>query len=303
VQGKLLDGKRTAAAVRARLKAEISQLRDASHPIPKVVFIQLGSNNASTTYVELKHKMASRIGCVSNIERYPDSMPERALLARIDDLNRDSTVHAILVQLPLPQHIDSQVVIRAIDPAKDVDCFHPLNVGLMATGLPGPKPATPQGILMLLDEYGLDVAGQRVAVIGRSNLVGKPLGLMLLGRDATVTYCHSRTQNLAQVLRECDFVISAAGRAGLVSAEMIKPDAVVLDVGTNFVPHLDVNGQTELDSNGLPVLSLCGDVQFDSVARIARWISPVPGGVGPMTIASVLWNTVLLYKQQLGISH
>jgi methylenetetrahydrofolate dehydrogenase (NADP+)/methenyltetrahydrofolate cyclohydrolase len=266
------------------------------------VFIQLGSNPASTTYVDLKHRMAAKIGCISTIERYPDSLSQTGLLERIAALNADRAVHAILVQLPLPPHIDTQAVIRAIDPLKDVDCFHPINVGLMATGLAGPKPATPQGILLLLDEYGLSVAGRRVAVIGRSNLVGKPLGLMLLARDATVTYCHSRTPDLGAVLRECDFVISAAGRAALVSKEMIRPGAVVVDVGTNFVPQRDQAGNPVTDDRGQPLLLLSGDVQFESVREVAAWISPVPGGVGPMTIASVLFNTVQLYAQQFGLA-
>lgn len=301
VAAAILDGRKTAEAVRARLKAQIKALRAAGRPAPQVVFIQLGANPASTTYVDLKHRMARRIGCVSVIERYPQELPEAALLQRIKELNADSAVHAILVQLPLPPLIDTQAVIRAIDPAKDVDCFHPLNAGLMATGLPGPKPATPQGILMLLDEYGLDVAGKRAAVIGRSNLVGKPLGLLLLARDATVTYCHSRTPDLPAVLRDCDFIISAAGRAGLVGAGMVKSGAVVVDVGTNFIPALDAAGRPLLDEAGNQQLQLSGDVQFAAVAQVAGWISPVPGGVGPMTIASVLCNTLLLYKQQLGI--
>lgn len=298
---KLLDGKATAEAVRARLKAQIKELRAAGYPAPQVVFIQLGDNPASTTYVDLKHRMARRVGCISTIERPSADLTQAALLERIAELNADSAVHAILVQLPLPDHIDTQAVIRAIDPAKDVDCFHPLNAGLMATGLPGPKPATPQGILLLLDEYGLSVAGKHCAVIGRSNLVGKPLGLLLLARDATVTYCHSRTPDLGAVLRECDFVFSAVGRAGLVKADMLRQGAVVVDVGTNFVPVLDDAGTHLLDEAGQPRLKPTGDVDFAAASEVAGWISPVPGGVGPMTIASVLQNTVVLYKQQLGL--
>jgi methylenetetrahydrofolate dehydrogenase (NADP+)/methenyltetrahydrofolate cyclohydrolase len=298
----LLDGKATAARIRERLKAEIGAHRGEGLPQPQVVFIQLGSDPASTTYVDTKHKMARRVGCLSGIERYAADTTQPQLLGRLAELNADPAVHAILVQLPLPAHIDTHAVIRAIDPAKDVDCFHPVNVGLMATGLPGPKPATPQGVLMLLDEYGLDVAGKRAAIVGRSNLVGKPLGLMLLARDATVTYCHSRTPDLGAVLRECEIVCVATGKPGLVTAEMVREGAVVVDVGMNYVPALDENGQVRQDAEGQPMYIPVGDVDFASVAGKAGWITPVPGGVGPMTIASVLWNTLVLYRQQLNLS-
>jgi methylenetetrahydrofolate dehydrogenase (NADP+)/methenyltetrahydrofolate cyclohydrolase len=295
----LLDGKATAEKVRARLKTEIAAMRSAGLPQPRAVFIQLGDNPASTTYVDTKHRMARRIGCASGVERYAAEMRQHELLARLAALNADPEVHAILVQLPLPEHIDTQAVIRAIDPAKDVDCFHPVNAGQLLTGLPGPKPATPQGILMLLDEYEIPIAGRRAVVVGRSNLVGKPLGIMLLARDATVTYCHSKTPDLAAVLREADIVVAATGRAGLVTAGMVKPGAAVVDVGTNYVPVADTAGEPLRDSTGSPELRLCGDVAFDEVEPLAGWISPVPGGVGPMTIASVLFNTLVLYKQQI----
>jgi methylenetetrahydrofolate dehydrogenase (NADP+)/methenyltetrahydrofolate cyclohydrolase len=265
------------------------------------VFIQLGDNPASTTYVDTKHRLAGRIGCASGIERYPATLGQADLLDRLRLLSADRDVHAILVQLPLPPHIDTQAVIRAIDPAKDVDCFHPLNAGLLLTGLPGPKPATPQGILMLLDEYGIGLAGKRAAVVGRSNLVGKPLGIMLLARDATVTYCHSKTPDLRAALGEADIVVAAAGSAGLVTAAMVKPGAAVVDVGTNFIQTVAESGLPQVDEAGAPVLKLNGDVRFNEVREVAGWISPVPGGVGPMTIASVLYNTLVLYRQQLGL--
>jgi len=298
---KILDGKATAKQVRIRLKREIKDLiLLAEHP-PQLVFIQVGENPASTTYVNLKHKMAQRIGCVSTVDHLPAAIPQDELLEAIDRYNRDRHVHGILVQLPLPEHIDEHVIAQAIDPAKDVDCFHPANVGRMMIGLPGPKPATPLGIITLLEEHGIEIKGLNVTVLGRSNLVGKPLGLMLLKRHGTVTYCHTRTRDLAAECRRADLLVAAAGKAGIVTAAMVKPGAVVVDVGTNFVPALDEQGQPLLDEAGQPQFRQVGDVVFDEVEPLAGWISPVPGGVGPMTIASVLANTVTLYKAIEGL--
>jgi methylenetetrahydrofolate dehydrogenase (NADP+)/methenyltetrahydrofolate cyclohydrolase len=297
----ILDGKATAKQVRIRLKREIKDLiLLAEHP-PQLVFIQVGENPASTTYVNLKHKMAERIGCISTINRLPASIPQGELLEALARYNRDRHVHGILVQLPLPDHIEEQVIAQAIDPAKDVDCFHPVNVGRMMLGLPGPKPATPLGIITLLEAHGIEIKGLSVTVLGRSNLVGKPLGLMLLQRHGTVTYCHTRTRDLASECRRADLLIAAAGKAGIVTGEMVKPGAVVVDVGTNFIPALDEQGQPILDEAGQPKSKQVGDVVFEEVEPLAGWISPVPGGVGPMTIASVLANTVTLYKAIEGL--
>ncbi|MBN2081368.1 bifunctional 5,10-methylenetetrahydrofolate dehydrogenase/5,10-methenyltetrahydrofolate cyclohydrolase [bacterium] len=297
----LLDGKATAKSVRGELKREIKRLVTLVERPPQSVFIQVGENPASTTYVNLKHKMAERIGCVSTIARMADSITQDELLECIQRYNEDRNVHGILVQLPLPEHIDESVIVQAISPRKDVDCFHPENVGRMIIGLPGPKPATPLGIVTLLDAYGIDVKGLNVTVVGRSNLVGKPLGIMLLLRHGTVTYCHTRTRDLAAECKRADLLIAAAGRAGIVTPEMIKPGAVVVDVGTNFIPAVDENGQPVLDENGQPKQQQVGDVEFNAAEQITAWISPVPGGVGPMTIASVLSNTVTLYKLIEGV--
>jgi len=297
----ILDGKETAKHVRARLKSEIKDLvLQAEHP-PQLVFIQVGDNPASTTYVSLKHKMAERIGCISTIQRLPETIPQEELLEAIRRYNEDRLVHGILVQLPLPEHIDETVVARTISPSKDVDCFHPVNVGHMMVGLPGPKPATPLGIITLLDNYDIEIKGLSVTVLGRSNLVGKPLGIMLLARHGTVTYCHTRTRDLAAECRRADLLIAAAGKAGIVNGEMVKPGAVVVDVGTNFIPALDDQGKPVVDEDGQAKIRQVGDVVFEEVEPLAGWISPVPGGVGPMTIASVLANTVTLYKAIEGL--
>jgi len=297
----LLDGKATAQSIRQQLKSELKSLTSRVDRVPGSVFIQVGENPASTTYVNMKNKMAERIGISSTIDRQPDTITEEELLQLIRFYNEDPSIHAILVQLPLPDHINESAVVMAISPAKDMDCFHPENVGRLAIGLPGPKPATPQGVLMLLDAYGIDVKGMNATIVGRSNLVGKPLGLMLLARHATVTWCHTRTRNLLEECRRADLLVAAGGRAGLISGEMVKQGAVVVDVGTNFAEVFGPDGEPELDEEGNPQLKLVGDVLFEEVEPVAGFISPVPGGVGPMTIASVLHNTVTLYKLIEGV--
>ncbi len=297
----ILDGKTTAKEVRRRLKSEVAGLIQRASRPPRAVFIQVGDNPASTTYVNMKNKQAGSIGCESTIDRLPASTTQAELLASVAQYNADPEVHSILVQLPLPAHIDELAVILAIDPRKDVDCFHPENVGRLSIGLPGPKPATPAGVLMLLDAYGIDVRGMNVTIVGRSNLVGKPLGLMLLARHATVTYCHTRTRSLAEECRRADLIVAASGRAGLITGAMVKEGAIVVDVGTNYVPALDEGGLPIRDETGQPLEQLVGDVTFNEVEARASWITPVPGGVGPMTIASVLANTVGLYQRLEGL--
>ena len=292
----LLDGKATAKSVRIRLKKEIRELTARAGKPPQAVFIQVGADPASTTYVNTKHRMSERIGCLSTIDRPPATITQAGLLEKIAGYNADPDVHSILVQLPLPDHIDENAVLLAIDPKKDVDCFHPENVGRMMIGLPGPKPATPLGVLTMLEAYDIDPKGMNVTILGRSNLVGRPLGIMLLQRHGTVTYCHTRTRDLAGECRRADLLIAAAGKANLVTAGMVKPGAVVVDVGTNFVPAVDEAGQPVLDDDGKQIRKLVGDVDFAAVEPVAGWISPVPGGVGPLTIASVLANTVTLYR-------
>jgi methylenetetrahydrofolate dehydrogenase (NADP+)/methenyltetrahydrofolate cyclohydrolase len=308
---RLLNGKLCAKETRARIRSEIAQFGGSA---PHVVFVQVGTIPASTSYVNAKSKAAENVGMRSSIERFAEEISQDDLLAKLQSYNLDNDVHGVLVQLPLPAHIDPLEVALAISPEKDIDCFNPVNVGRMTIGLPGPRPATPQGILMLLDFYGVEVRGMQAVVVGRSNLVGKPMGLMLLERSATVTWCHSATQNLAQQTRAADLIVSAAGRAGLLRGEMVKPGAVVVDVGTNYVPAylgaesaegapvIAIRGQRDEREGVDPgevqqELKLVGDVVFDEVEPLASWISPVPGGVGPMTIASVLWNGLQLFRQ------
>jgi methylenetetrahydrofolate dehydrogenase (NADP+) / methenyltetrahydrofolate cyclohydrolase len=282
----ILDGKSCASAVRRQLRAEVAELKLAGHPVPHIVFIQVGDNPASSLYVSSKQSAAEKAGMRSTIERLPDTTQQPELIGVIERLNRDSGVHGILVQLPLPPWIDSTAVAEAISPAKDVDCFHPQNVGKLALGLPGPKPATPRGILMLLKHYGIEVAGRHALIVGRSNLVGKPLGLMLLAEDATVIMCHSRTADLPALARQADILVAAAGKPGLITGAMVKPGAVVVDVGINYLTAEGDKGDET---------RLVGDVDYAGVEPVAGWISPVPGGVGPMTIASVLCNGLDLY--------
>lgn len=290
----LLDGKKTAKAIRARIKIEVDDLSGIASRRPHAVFIQVGSVPASTTYVNMKYKMAQEVGMLSTIERLPAEIGQQELLALLHKYNTDRRTHAILVQLPLPSHINEFTVMQSIAPAKDLDCFHPENIGRMALGLPGPKPATPQGILMLLDEYKIDPYGMNATIVGRSNLVGKPLGLLLLQRHATVTWCHTRTRDLPGACRGADLLVAAGGKAGLVHGGMVRPGAVVVDVGTNYVAVTQPSGSVEM--------KLVGDVAFDEVEETASYITPVPGGVGPMTIASVLYNALTLYKLIEGLA-
>lgn len=285
----ILDGKACARDVRKRLRNEISALAAAGKPRPHIVFVQVGDIPASTAYVNSKQTAAEKAGMLSTIERLPATTTQPELLGIIEALNRDPAVHGILVQLPLPAWIDANAVAQAIAPGKDVDCFHPQNLGRLVLGLPGPRPATPQGILILLDYYGIAVAGKHALVVGRSNLVGKPLGLLLLQLDATVMICHSRTVDLPALARQADVLIAAVGRPHLIKPEMVKPGAVVVDVGINYI----ANTQGEP-----PDHVLVGDVDFEEVRQVAGWISPVPGGVGPMTIASVLCNGLELFRAQ-----
>jgi methylenetetrahydrofolate dehydrogenase (NADP+) / methenyltetrahydrofolate cyclohydrolase len=297
----ILDGKATAKAVRKRLAREVAELSAQAARPPHAVFIQVGEEPASTSYVSMKHKYAGSIGCLSTVDRLPATATQAELLAKVARYNADPAIHSILVQLPLPAHIDEQAVILALDPRKDVDCFHPENVGRLATGLPGPKPATPAGVLMLLDAYGIDVQGLNAVIAGRSNLVGKPLGLMLLARHATVTYCHTRTRDLAAECRRAGLIVAASGVAGLIRGDMVQDGAIIVDVGTNYIPVLDSAGQPQRAEQGAPVERLVGDVVFEEAEPRASWITPVPGGVGPMTIASVLANTVWLYRRLEGL--
>lgn len=277
----ILDGKKTSNKILDMVKEKIdSKKSDTSFTPPHLVVILVGDNPASRLYVNNKKKAAERVGIKSTIIEFGVNVEENELLDKIEELNNDSSVTGILVQLPLPEHIDKNKVILTISPKKDVDGFHPENGGKLLSGIePYFYPATPQGIIMLLDEYKIPIEGKNAVVIGRSNIVGKPMAQMLLRRNATVTMCHSHTQNLDEIIKTADIVVSAVGKK-IVRCKMVKINSCVVDVGI----FRDSNGQ------------LTGDVDFDYVSDSAGYISPVPGGVGPMTIASLMYNASKIYQ-------
>ena len=271
----LIDGN----ALSARLRADVArraQALKARGIVPGLAVLLVGDNPASQVYVRNKVKACQDSGLHSVLETYEASLSQAQLLARVEALNQDASIHGILVQLPLPPHIDAQKVIEAISPAKDVDGFHIASAGALMTGLPGFWPCTPYGCMKMLEAIGYDLKGKHAVVIGRSNIVGKPMALMLLQANATVTICHSGTQDLAALTRQADVVVAAVGKRNVLTADMVKPGAVVIDVGMNR------------DDAG----KLCGDVDFEGVRAVAGWITPVPGGVGPMTRAMLLVNTL-----------
>ncbi|EPE60962.1 tetrahydrofolate dehydrogenase/cyclohydrolase, catalytic domain protein [Exiguobacterium sp. S17] len=269
----MIDGKQIAASYRETLKDQVTALR-ARGVTPKLKVILIGDDPASQSYVRGKERAAEEIGIDSQILRFDDDMTEADLLKLIDLLNEDQAVHGILVQLPLPSHIDESRVIMRISPEKDVDGFHPENVGKMMLGLDTLLPCTPHGILHLVKTQ-TDLVGKHVVVVGRSQIVGKPVGMLFLNESSTVTYCHSKTADLGAMTRQADILIVAVGRAGLVTGDMVKPGAIVIDVGVNRVDN-----------------RLVGDVDYEGVKDVASAITPVPGGVGPMTITMLMHNTV-----------
>ena len=279
----IIDGKALSAQVRTEVTQRVAALK-AQGVTPGLAVILVGDNPASQVYVRNKVKAYTDCGMHSVLEKYGADMTEAALLARVQALNADAGIHGILVQLPLPSHIDAQKVIEAISPAKDVDGFHIASAGALMTGLPGFWPCTPYGCMKILESIGCHLRGKHAVVIGRSNIVGKPMALMLLAQDATVTVCHSRTSNLKEHTLQADVIVAAVGRRGLLTADIVKPGAVVLDVGMNR------------NDEG----RLCGDVDFDGVKEVAGFITPVPGGVGPMTIAMLLVNTLQAAERTAG---
>ncbi|MFT4605552.1 MAG: methylenetetrahydrofolate dehydrogenase (NADP+)/methenyltetrahydrofolate cyclohydrolase [Rhodothermales bacterium] len=280
----LIDGRQIAADVRLEVKASVDAWTAQGHRAPVLKVVLIGEDPASASYVRGKNKACAEAGIESETMTYASDLPEADLLAIIRDLNENPNVDGILIQLPLPGHIEESKVLRAVSPAKDVDCFHPENVGNLVTGELGLKPATPAGIMEMLKRSGIQTRGATAVVIGRSNIVGKPMANLLVqkGIDATVTVCHSRTPDLPDVCRRADILIAAIGRAGFVTADMVKPGAAVIDVGINRVE----------DSSRKNGYRLVGDVDFDAVREVAGHITPVPGGVGPMTIAMLLKNTL-----------
>ncbi len=284
MKARIINGKEVAATIRETLKEEIRELITNENIIPGLAVILVGSDPASQVYVRMKDKACQEVGIRAYTSKLPKDTSETDLLNRIRALNADPAIHGILVQLPLPPQIREQRVIETISPDKDVDGFHPVNVGQLVTGTPLFKPCTPWGVMELLKSAGVEIKGKEAVVVGRSNIVGKPVALMLLAAHATVTICHSRTVNLTDIIARADIIIAAAGRPKMIRKEAIKPGAVIIDVGTN---RLD-NGK------------LCGDVDFEEAVDKAAAITPVPGGVGPMTITMLLKNTVESAKRTAG---
>lgn len=288
----LLDGKVTSAEIKAEIAQEVAQRLREGKPAPHLVAILVGHDGGSETYVASKIKTCSELGFRSTLIRFEEDVTETRLLETIEKLNHDDDVHGFIVQLPLPKHINEQRIIEAVDPRKDVDGFHPINVGRMSIGLPCFVSATPQGIIELLKRYKVDTQGKHCVVLGRSNIVGKPMAQLLLHKgnpgDCTVTVCHSRTPNIKELCLEADIIVAALGVPEFLKADMVRPGAVIIDVGTTRVP----------DASKKSGFRLSGDVAFDEVAPKASFITPVPGGVGPMTIVSLMLNTLQAARLQ-----
>lgn len=278
----IIDGKTLAEDILAELKKEILE----NNYSPSLAVVIVGENPASQIYVRNKNKKALELGINSQIIALPENITQFELEKKVDELAKDNNVNAILVQLPLPKHIDTQKIIEIIPPQKDVDGFHPYNIGRLFSGFkPYSSACTPLGIMKIFEKYNIELEGKNVVVIGRSNIVGKPMSAMLTNKNATVTVCHSKTQNLKEITKTADVLISAIGKPNFITADFVKHNAIVIDVGINRL------------ENG----TLCGDVAFDEVKDIASHLTPVPKGVGPMTIAMLMFNTINLYKQQKSI--
>ncbi len=290
---RIIDGKQLAADMRAELKSQVEQLK-AEGVVPGLAVVLVGEDPASKSYVTAKEKACGEIGIYSNDNRLPAETTQQQLMSLVDKLNNDPKIHGILVQLPLPKHLNENEVLLAINPDKDVDGFHPVNVGKMVVGEKGFLPCTPHGVIQMLLRSGVKLEGAEVVVVGRSNIVGKPVANMLIQKsptgNATVTVCHTRTKNLAEHVKRADIIIAAAGRPNTITADMVKDGAVVIDVGVNRVE----------DATKKRGYRLVGDVDFEAVKEKASLITPVPGGVGPMTITMLLYNTVESAKRAAG---
>lgn len=287
----LIDGKATAAVIKQEIAGQVEQIVNAGGRRPHLVAVLVGHDGGSETYVANKVKACEVCGFKSTLVRYEDDVTEAELLAKIAELNADDDVDGMIVQLPLPKHISEQKIIEAIDYRKDVDGFHPVNVGRLAAGLPTFISATPRGIMELLHRYNIETSGKKCVILGRSNIVGKPMAQLMMQKcygDATVTVCHSHSKDLKDECQRADIIIAAIGRPDFVTADMVKPGAVVIDVGTTRVP----------DATKKKGFRLNGDVKFDEVAPLCSYITPVPGGVGPMTICSLMQNTLLAAQQR-----
>jgi methylenetetrahydrofolate dehydrogenase (NADP+)/methenyltetrahydrofolate cyclohydrolase len=277
----IIDGKKIAQEIRSEVKREVEELRKKGVN-PGLAVVLVGENPASQVYVRQKEKASEEVGIVSYKYELPEETTEEKLLSVVTELNADKKVHGILVQLPLPEHLDEKKVIEAISPVKDVDGFHPVNMGRLFTGEPAFVPCTPQGVIELIERSGFEIKGQKAVIVGRSNIVGKPVAMLLLMRHATITMCHTRTRDLAGETKQADILVVAAGRPRVITDEMVKEGAIVIDVGINRVEG-----------------KLVGDVDFETVSRKAKAITPVPGGVGPMTVAMLMKNTLEAAKRLL----
>ena len=276
----LIDGKKEAALLREQLKKEVSDLKIKYNKVPGLTVILIGDLTPSQIYVRNKEKSANEVGLKSDVIKYPDSVEEKVILEKIDELNKDNSVSGILVQLPLPKHIDKQKIIEAIDPSKDVDGFHPMNVGNLSSGYESSVPCTPLGCYLLIKKIEPNLNGKKAVVVGRSNLNGKPMTQLLLKENCTVTIAHSKTKNLKEECLKADILVVAVGIPKLVKGDWIKKGSIVIDVGINKTDE-----------------GIVGDVDFDEVSKFAKAITPVPGGVGPMTIACLLKNTIDCFKR------
>lgn len=279
----LIDGKNISTKFRKQLAKEIEQLKEEFGKVPGLAVVLVGDNPASQTYVSSKEKACRSVGIYSEAYKLPRDTNEEELIELIDILNKKDMIHGILVQLPLPNHIDEKKIIERISPQKDVDGFHPINIGNLIIGDEGFISCTPYGIIKLLEEEGIDIEGKEAVIVGRSNIVGKPMAILLLQKNATVTIAHSRTKNLIEVIKRADILVAAVGKPNFIKSDMVKEGAVVIDVGINRVEE-----------------KLVGDVDFEEVKEKASYITPVPGGVGPMTITMLLFNTVKSAKKILG---
>ncbi len=290
---KIIDGKQIAANIKEEIAAEVKRMVDKGEKVPHLAAILVGEDPASETYVNSKAKSCKQVGFDSSTYRFPADVSEKELLEAVTFINKDPEIDGLIVQLPLPDHIDNQKVIQHIVPEKDVDGFHPVNVGRMTIGLPSYVSATPHGIMELIMRSGIETRGKNCVVLGRSNIVGKPMSLLMARNEepgnATVTVCHSKTQNLAEITSRADILIVAIGRPEFVTADMVKEGAVVIDVGIHRVPSSETKSG----------FKLIGDVRFDEVSPKASHITPVPGGVGPMTIVSLLMNTLKSAKKEI----
>jgi methylenetetrahydrofolate dehydrogenase (NADP+)/methenyltetrahydrofolate cyclohydrolase len=289
----IIDGKQTAQQIREELAAEVDNIKKNGGKVPHLAAILVGEDPASDTYVRMKVKDCEQIGYKSTLIRYEKDISEAELLAKVEEINQDADIDGLIVQLPLPDHIASEKITFAIRPEKDVDGFHPINIGRMAKGLPAYVCATPHGVLELLKRYEIPTAGKHCVVIGRSDIVGTPVSILMSRKaypgNATVTICHSRTPNIPEITRQADIIITALGKPEFLTADMVKEGAVVIDVGTSRVE----------DPSKKSGFGLKGDVKYDEVAPKCSYITPVPGGVGPMTRASLLYNTMLAAKKEI----